>query len=99
MSDWRSLEKLKAMILSEYASEMLRWRAFWKLDAIILPKYASKMSDWRSLEKLKAMILSEYASEMPLNPALDGFWKPRVIILQIMHPKSQIVELLGSSRP
>ena len=73
MSDCATLGELKAMILSEYASEMPLWKAFWKLDAIILPKYASKMSDRRSLEKLKAMILSEYACEMPHNPALGGF--------------------------
>ena len=59
MSDCGTVGKLKAIILSRYASESLRWRAFWKLNAIIFPKYASKMSDWRSLERLKAMTLSE----------------------------------------
>ena len=99
MSDCGTFAKLEAMILSEHASEMLRWRAFWKLDAIRLPKYTSKMSNWKNPEKLKAMILSEYASEMPRSPALDGFSQTRAIILQIMLPRCQIVELLGSSRP
>ena len=63
MSDRKSPEKLKAMILSEYASEMLRWRAFWKPRAIILPNDAPEMVGRGILGKLKAMILPEYASE------------------------------------
>ena len=60
MSDWRSLEKLKAMILSEHACEMRHNPAldvFWKLRAIILPNYVTIVSDCRTLGKLKAMIL------------------------------------------
>ena len=67
MSDWRSLEKLKAMILSEDTSEMPHWKDFRELGATILLEFdhASKMSDWGASRKLKTMILSEYASEMP----------------------------------
>ena len=65
MSDWQSLEKLKTMILSEYASEMPRQKVFWKLRAIILANHASEMSDRGALGKLKTMIVSEYALKVP----------------------------------
>ena len=45
--DWISLEKFKAMILSEYAFEMPRWKVFWKLRAMTSQRFnhASEMSE------------------------------------------------------
>ena len=96
MSDWRNLEKLKAMILSEYACEMPHWKDFWKPRAIIFPKDATGMLDCGTFGKLEAMILSENALEMP---HWRVSWKVRTLTLPNYASEMSDLGTLRSARP